>query len=471
MGPVSDEGRSIEAAMPAGLSSEADEKLAPLLSAVIETEPRPLLVLNDCLEVQHANSAFLDAFGATLPDIEGRPLFALDRGRWDIPELRQLLGNVLSEREEVCNFRIPHRLEPGSESVMILNAKRIEAEKQRHIMILLATDDVKRHEGAEDQVKACAVCPALMESVREALIILSPELKVIKANNPFYRTFEIRPSDAEGTLIYKLANGQWDIPELRRLLEVILPEKHFFEDYEITCDFKHIGKRVIMLNGRRLERAPLIVLAIRDVTESRRHETSQKALVGELQHRVKNLLSNVLALAHQLYERSMSLEEFFEGFEDRLFSLARTQELLVSGPSNNVKLRRLVRGEFQALAATEGVDFQLTGPSIVLSPRSAHTLGMVLHELGINAAKHGALSVKKGMINVTWSEFELEGRAQIEFLWREHGVTKPVQGIGRIGFGTEVLQEIAPYMLDGSACLSMQSDGIQYRLTFPVERN
>ena len=108
-------------------------------------------------------------------------------------------------------------------------------------------------------------------SVRESLVVLDSDLKIVKANYSFYQTFNVKPGETEGTLIYDLGNRQWDIPKLRELLEDILPENTVFNDFEVEHNFEAIGRKIMLLNARRIykksNQTQLILLAIEDVTE------------------------------------------------------------------------------------------------------------------------------------------------------------------------------------------------------------
>ena len=112
---------------------------------------------------------------------------------------------------------------------------------------------------------------SILGSIREPLVVLDPDLKVIKANPSFYRTFNVNPEQTEGTLIYDLGNRQWDIPKLRELLEEILPQNTKFNDFEVEHHFDTIGRKIMHLNARRIynegSQTQLILLAIEDVTE------------------------------------------------------------------------------------------------------------------------------------------------------------------------------------------------------------
>ena len=122
-----------------------------------------------------------------------------------------------------------------------------------------------------------------MGSLREPLLVLDADLKVIKANYSFYQTFNVKPGETEGTLIYDLGNRQWDIPKLRELLEDILPENTVFNDFEVEHNFETIGRKIMHLNARRIykksNQTQLILLAIEDVTDRECYKRDLEELV------------------------------------------------------------------------------------------------------------------------------------------------------------------------------------------------
>src|SRR5271156_7199404 len=115
----------------------------------------------------------------------------------------------------------------------------------------------------------------IVDTVREPLLILDATLRVRSANRAFYQTFQVTAVETVDRLIYELGNGQWDIPDLRRLLEDIVPKSSVFNDFELEHTFPVIGRRVMLLNARKLQagrHGELLVLAMEDVTERRRVE-------------------------------------------------------------------------------------------------------------------------------------------------------------------------------------------------------
>jgi chemotaxis protein methyltransferase CheR len=167
----------------------------------------------------------------------------------------------------------------------------------------------------------------ILGSIREPLVVLGSDLKVVKANHSFYQTFNVKPEETEGILIYDLGNRQWNIPKLRELLEDILPENTVFNDFEVEHDFETIGRKTMHLNARRIYRevnqTQLILLAIEDVTEREYYKRHLEEIVekrtAELRvareeaekskHRAETALYEIEELKEQLDAERAYLQE------------------------------------------------------------------------------------------------------------------------------------------------------------------
>src|SRR5947209_516259 len=140
----------------------------------------------------------------------------------------------------------------------------------------LNMEDVTARRRSEAELKAIETyAQNIVDTVREPLLILDTSLRVRSANRAFYQTFHVSAVETENRLIYELGNGQWDIPDLRTLLEDIVPKRSVFDDFELEHTFPVIGRRVMLLNARKLQaghHGELLVLAMGDVTERKRAE-------------------------------------------------------------------------------------------------------------------------------------------------------------------------------------------------------
>ena len=120
------------------------------------------------------------------------------------------------------------------------------------------------------------VANAILDTQREPLLVLDGDLRVQFASRSFYGRFQVTPQQTDGRLVYELGNGQWNIPALRNLLEEVLPQNGHFDGFQVEHTFPNIGRRIMLLNARRLvsdgDGGQLIVLAFEDVTDRRRAE-------------------------------------------------------------------------------------------------------------------------------------------------------------------------------------------------------
>ncbi len=149
----------------------------------------------------------------------------------------------------------------------------------------------------------------IVETVREPLLIMDGELRVFSANKAFFETFKVRSGDTLGQFIYDLGNGQWNIPGLRKLLREIITKRNTLDDYEMEHNFESIGRKIMLLNARRIPPTPakpkIILLAIEDITE--RKSMQQQIKVG-LEKKVEERTKELDAVNQQLKEKIVDLE-------------------------------------------------------------------------------------------------------------------------------------------------------------------
>jgi PAS domain S-box-containing protein len=222
---------------------------------------------------------------------------------------------------------------------------------------------------------------------------------------------------------------------------------------------------------------------LRDRTERRRAEERQALLVGELNHRVKNMLALVLALLDQTWRAAAGDDDaetvdgsggrFHQGLRARLRALARAHELLFRDDWDGASLADVMataaaahggvsRGADRAAAAPA---IRASGPAVRLAPEAAVALAMAFHELATNAAKYGALSVPGGRVEVVWGP-TADGRA-LEIVWTEEGGPPIVSAPRRRGFGSGLLERGLARQLSGEVSIEFPSDGLRFRARLP----
>jgi PAS domain S-box-containing protein len=253
--------------------------------SILDTVREPLIVLDGDLRVVTASRSFYEAFKVKPEETLGQLVYQLGNKQWDIPKLRALLETILPQKSTFDNYEVEHDFTTIGRRTMRLNARQIQRALGKEPIILLAIEDITEHREIESDLEhalkemtalkrytddALEYADSIVNAVHEPLVGLDRDLRVVTASRSFYATFKVTPEETLGRLIYQLGNNQWDIPRLRDLLEKILPQKTTFDNYEVEHDFATIGRRIMLLNGRQIQRAvgkePIILLAIEDIT-------------------------------------------------------------------------------------------------------------------------------------------------------------------------------------------------------------
>ena len=259
---------------------------------IVDTVREPLLILDAALRVRSANRAFYQAFQVSPEETEDRLIYELGNGQWDIPALRTLLEDIVPQSSVFNDFELEHDFPTIGPKVMLLNARKLRPGDHTEFLVLAMEDVTERRRAERLLAEIETYAQNIVDTVREPLLMLDPTLRVRSANRAFYQAFQVSPEETEDRLIYELGNGQWDIPALRTLLEDIIPQSSVFNGYELEHDFPSIGRRVMLLNARRLRagnHTELLVLAMEDVTEQRRVRDLELHFTTELQESYRRL--------------------------------------------------------------------------------------------------------------------------------------------------------------------------------------
>ena len=205
-----------------------------------------------------------------------------------------------------------------------------------------------------------------------------------------------------------------------------------------------------------------------DVTERKRYEQHFRFIMRELSHRSKNLLAVIQSIARQIALRTENFADFQAAFAARIDALVEVHNLLVAGAWRGVEIHDLIRSQLSAFLADPETRLDASGPPLTLTPTAAEQLGLALHELATNAAKHGAFSVPAGRVEVRW-ELESNGAesATLRLLWRERD-GPPVAAPARQGFGHLVITKAIPATLQGKALLEFLQGGVRWTLEAPA---
>lgn len=561
--------------------------------SIIATVREPMLVLDEDLRVVTASRAFYRAFLTTPEATLQEPLFDLGDRRWDNPELRRLLEEVLPERTTIEAFEVRHD-DGAGERILLLNARRLHQQPGLRPLILLAFEDVTERVQAREALAASeARYRALFDSIDAGFCITEmlydhagrpADLRFLEVNPAFTRNnglgnvvgktlrgdlrIDLEQSwfDAYSSVArtgepvrfeqYSGAFRRWfdvnvfrvDLPMLRRvavlfsditerkrteravtrlasivdssddaivskdldgvittwnkgaevmfgyataeavghsIASLIIPEDRQDEERDILDRIRR-GQAVDHFETvRRRKNGTLLDVSVtisplrdkhgrvigaskiaRDITERKRYELHRELLIQELNHRVKNTLASVQALAAQTF-RGSGMRDAVATFEARLLAMSRAHDVLTRENWKGAGIREIVGDAVAAWAGKSSPRATCAGPDLLLRPPAALALAMALHELATNAVKYGALSNKEGTVSIRWSVSDDPERC-FRLRWLEQG-GPPVHPPTKRGFGSRLIQYALARDLGGTVRLAFDAGGVECRIEAPLE--
>src|ERR1700719_1679048 len=312
---------------------------------------------------------------------------------------------------------------------------------------------------------AGAFAQAIVDTVREPLLVLDKDLRVLAASRSFYQAFRVAPTTTQGRLLYALGDGQWDIPKLRLLLEKIVPERGVMEDYEVEHEFPGIGRRTMLLNARKVfYEGTALLLGIEDVTERRALEREREdllqekdallreknILLEELQHRVANSLQIIAAI---ILMKSRSVESaetrlHLQDAHNRVMSVAAVQQHLhVSGTAGPIEMAPYLSKLCESLTTSmisndRPITLSVSTEGGSVTSREAVSLGLIVTELVLNALKHAFPNdIIDHRITVTYDVAGTNWKLSVE----DNGIGKRTDTFaqGKAGLGTSIVKALA----------------------------
>jgi two-component sensor histidine kinase len=328
---------------------------------------------------------------------------------------------------------------------------------------------------------ACALAQAIVDTVREPLIVLDKDLRAIAASRSFYVKFTTNPDDTGGKHLYELGNGEWDIPKLRLLLEKIIPDHGTMDDYEVEHDFPRIGKRVLLLNARIVVYAKAhknILLSIEDITVQRTLEREKDellrqkdVLLDEIEHRVANSLQ-IIASIIMLKAKSVDSEETRRHLHDahnRVISVAAVQRHLhASANLGSMEMLPYLSTLCGALTHSmigdgQSISLKVLGKGGISTCANAESLGLIVTELVINSLKHAFdENTRDGQITVAYDVSGTDWKLSVA----DNGMGRP-DGLfaqPKSGLGTGIVKALAK-QLDSQVVTSSGPKGTSVSVT------
>jgi two-component sensor histidine kinase len=342
--------------------------------------------------------------------------------------------------------------------------------------------------GARSLDDANRLAHAIVNSIPEPFLVLDAELRVLEASLSFYDIFKVNPAATEGTLLYALGNGQWDIPALRILLETILPEKVEMDNFEVEHDFAEIGHKIMLLNARKVmyddAGTMAILLAFRDITERRAIEQEKAELLEhseelrrhndmlleEMRHRVANSLQ-IIASILLIKAQAVSSQETRFHLEDahkRVMSVATVQQYLhMTDGVEQVEvcgyLEKLCEGLATSMVSeSQPVKVNVICDNGMIASAHAVSIGLIVTELVINALKYAFPNHKKEALIIVG--YEISG-TDWKLTVSDNGVGKSDTSAPTVGgLGTTIVDALAQ-QLDAKVEITNGPEGLQVAIT------
>ena len=314
---------------------------------------------------------------------------------------------------------------------------------------------------------AQTLAQAIVNTIPEPFIVLDDEFRVLSASRSFYETFRVDPAQTQGCLLYALGDGQWDIPALRLLLETIIPERVAMDGFEVEHDFPGIGRRIMMLNARKViyenSDSSTILLAFMDITARRGVERVKEVLfeqaeellrqkdvlLQEMQHRVANSLQ-IIASILLLKAKAVTSDETRHHLQEahqRVMSVAAVQRHLSAAEGvDRIEVRSYLTKLCDSLALSmtgesHPIAVRVTSDEGSVESGKAVSLGLIVTELLINAIKY-AFPVNKAdaVILVTYEVSGSHWRLIVSDngVGKEEAETEP----GSSGLGTAIVNAL-----------------------------
>jgi two-component sensor histidine kinase len=307
----------------------------------------------------------------------------------------------------------------------------------------------------------------IVDTLTQPLVVLDQSLCETNANNAFIKAFKVEREAVLGESLFSLGDGQWDIVELKTLIQAVIPKAAAVIGFEVTHDFPDIGQRTFLVDAQRLvhpdNNSTNILVLFDDVTERHRLDVQHDLILSETRHRMKNLFSVIRAIAMQTQVEDRTAEEYRDTFLGRVEVALKTQE--IAADTEKTQFATLLEN---AVSSTGSERIHINpGPSAELPRSKVVSTSMIFHELTTNAMKYGALSVAGGEVQVTWRlEPQDSGRQLLISEWRELN-GPPVKPPERRGYGTELIAATARH-LRGAAELTFDRNGLKATITLQI---
>jgi len=426
-------------------------------AGIIETDPtgRMTLVnptLASMLDYSEADLLDRTIFDLTHPDSMPQTLSA-------VAQLKAGADGLLVEKNYVRK--------DGQTIAALSNVSALRSESGDFLGVAAVITDVTQRLEAEERVRDSeARLRKILDGTLAFVGVLDPDGTLLEANAPALAAADLSRGDVVGRKFWDCYWWSHSPAVMARLQDAVArtaagqivrydEEIRVGDDGRLTIDF--MLTPYIADDGR----IEFLVPSGVDITDRKRQEGMLRNLMREVNHRSKNLLSVVQAIARQMPTTSPA--DFRREFGLRLQSLAACQDILVNTGWQNVPLSRLIRAQLAHFENLIGNRISLSGPDLNIAPATTQAFSMAVYELATNATKYGALSNDKGTVDIRWHLTHADPAPRFHLHWQERGgpVVEPPTDTG---FGSKVLNHVVAGMMDGTCTSSYGPDGFEWRI-------
>jgi PAS domain S-box-containing protein len=438
-------------------------------AAVIESSGDPIVSFSTSGHIRSWNPAAERLYGFDAHEAVGRHVTDVYMAHAK-EEAEKVIARALEG--ETFTIETTRMSRHGEEIAVSVTVAPIRAADGTVTGLSSITRDIRDRRRAEEQLaQSVAQLNSLLTHAPIGFAFFDREHKFVRVNEYLSRLDGV---SADAHLNSKIDDIlPRSAPIFTPLLDQVFETRKAITDFELSAETPAqpgverqwlIGIYPVINARQRCDYAGVVML---DITERKQRENHIHYLLRELTHRSKNIMAIVQAMARQTVAEALSARDFEEKFSARLQGFAHSHDLLLKENWQGVAIDELVRSQLGGFAELIGTRIEIRGPSVRLTPEATQNLGLALHELSSNAAKHGALSASQGSVLVHWSTFTTDtGDLQFLLSWSEMNGPE-VKPPRRKGFGQLVLERMLPRALDGDVRLDFAESGLKWSITMP----
>ncbi len=426
-------------------------------------------------EIIDANPFMINLLGYSLAELIGMEIFEI--GLFSDAQANKDMFQILKATGQIRYENLPLQTEDGALRDVEVVANRYD-ENGHSVIQFNIRDTTERAQAAVEQARAAERLQVAHDTFRSLIdqspfgtYLIDTDFRLIQISNGGRKAFaNVRP--LIGRDFADVVRAVWTDPfsseviaRFRHTLATGEPFKALTNerraDYEASEAYDWTIERIILPSGD-----PGVVCHFYDFSENQQQEDRIKLLMGEVNHRSKNMLGLIEAIARQTVKTQP--DHFLEIFGQRLRALSASQDLLVKGEWKAVDLGALVNSQLAHFEGEHESRVTIDGPLLKITAAASQSLGMALHELATNAVKFGALSNESGRIVISWSlQSDAAGQTHFAMSWRESG-GPPVAKPARLGFGSTMIDSMIRKGLGCDTEVDFAPTGLVWRIGCPA---